>query len=134
MRLWTSGEVDIDVADGYREARNWVEEAVNQELTNVEFSCPFIEWAFIGIVRKEDDRVDYPEIQRKHKKRKVLEFRLKIDHQRFKVGDNFSRRNMIIESLKRSVGLMRTMGITQADLSKLQSVLENVGEKNSELR
>ena len=82
MKLWTSGEIQADVADAYRTARRVVENAVNEELRVTTLDGNIEEWAFLAIIRTQD-HPDYNEIARRDARRKVLEFRLIISHREF---------------------------------------------------
>ncbi|WP_161603797.1 Imm44 family immunity protein [Noviherbaspirillum massiliense] len=118
-----SEEIQSDVAESYMEIRKNIEGTINRKLANSSLSTTFIEWAFIAIVRHQD-HPDYQEIKRKHTKRKVLEFRLKIDHQDFLVGSEVRRIGLIIDALRRCVTHMADFGIIAEDQHKLFAILE----------
>src|SRR6267154_1011380 len=124
MHLWMSGEVQADVGDAHRLARKAVEHAVNERLKNCSLSTNFDEWAFISIIRQRD-HPDYPEVKKKHAKRKVLEFRLKIPHQDFLSANEIGRVDLLISALRRSVNLMNEFGVGSEDRAKLLAVLDD---------
>ncbi len=122
MKLWMSGEIMADVAEPYRVARNAVEACINEQLKHLTLATPFEKWAFIGILRP-DDHPHYPEVCKKHARRKVLEFRLKIDHSEFARSDFQRQKELIIEGLKRSVQKMPDFGVDEQDCSQLMKML-----------
>src|SRR5690348_9459827 len=124
MHLWMSGEVQADVGDAHRSARQAVEQAVNERLKDCSLSVDFDEWAFISIILPHD-HPDNPELKKKHAKRKVLEFRLKISHQDFLNADQIGRIGLLIDALKRSVDLMTEFRVSPQDRAKLTTVLNH---------
>ena len=123
MKLWISGEITADVADAYRAARKQVEQSVNEALKSMALRTEMLKWAFIAIIRR-DDHPDYREFTKRHLDRKVLEFRLKIDHDKFLVSPPEQQAAMIIEALNRSLQLMPEMGIEESDRAQLKAVLD----------
>ena len=123
MKLWMSGEIMADVADAYRSARSAVVSGVNQRLKLLSLKTDFQEWAVIGIIRP-DDLPDYHEIYKADTRRKVLEFRLKIDHSSFGTSDVLHQRMLVIEALKRSVQKMPEFGVEKQDCDQLMKVLD----------
>jgi len=119
-----SGEVQADVGDAHRLARKAVEHAVNERLKNCSLSVDFDEWAFISIIRQQD-HPDYPEFKKKHAKRKVLEFRLKIPHQDFLNASEIGRVELLVSALKRSVNLMAEFRVSSEDQTKLLAALDD---------
>ncbi len=76
-----SSEADIDVAELYRDTRIFIEKQVNSNLDEITFDHDYDKWAFIVMIRDSKNWAD--EVAKRHIKRKVLEFRLKIDHNEF---------------------------------------------------
>lgn len=124
MKLWISAEADIDVADKYRSVRQFIEQKVNEFLTTVCIENEFEKWAFIAIIRS--DQGWGTEVVKQHKKRKVLEFRLKIDHGDFLQGDFEQCVNLMKDSLLCSVKKMGGLDISVSDRKKLISALESL--------
>ena len=128
MELWMSEEIMADVGRAYMVTRKAIKEAVNEQLRNCPLSTSFKEWTFIAIVLDEDDP-DYPEIAKKHVKRKVLEFRLKINHDEFLSASESGRTKLIFDALKRSVNLMSELGVSAEDREKLSKALDAANKK-----
>lgn len=122
MKLWMSGEIQHDVAEGYREARLVVQSKVNERLQGITLNTNLDQWAFIGIIRP-DDHPDYQEVKKFDKRHRTIEFRLKIDHAQFLSGSHAERVVLIIQALMRSVDLMNSLGIDSDDIDKLKSLL-----------
>ena len=112
----------LDVADSYRECRKVIESAVN-DLMLTETILPEIDkWAYIAIIRDED-HPDYSEISTKSSKGKVLEFRLKVSHEKFLKASNSDRIAMVLDSLDRSIDLMPALNISDDNREKIRDIL-----------
>ncbi|SRR5258708_37815372 len=101
MKFWFSGEVQADVADAYRAVRKDVEAALNEALGDRTYGPQLTEWDLIAIIRRSD-HPDFGEMTNYDRSDKSLEFRLKIDHGRFKEADELKRRRMLMECVLRS--------------------------------
>lgn len=122
MKLWMSGEIQHDIAEGYRQARLVVQSKVNERLQRITLNTNLDQWAFIGIIRP-DDHPDYQEVKKFDKRHRTIEFRLKIDHAQFLSGSHAERVVLIIQALRRSVDLMNALGVDSDDIDKLKSIL-----------
>jgi hypothetical protein len=81
MVVWISGEFDAEVSEGYRLARNEIEDAINFRIENQ--NCGIVvKWALIPLVMNPEIGT-YGEIEKYWKKKHEMEFRLKIDHAAF---------------------------------------------------
>jgi len=125
MKLWMSGELQADIADAYREVRREIEASVNAKLQDSFPDGPFEEWTVIPIILAEDDPM-FAEFSKKHVKSKALEFRLKIDHERFLNGDLRERRVLVLDMLERCIGMMAKMGLSQDQISALRTAVTAV--------
>jgi hypothetical protein len=77
MNIWMSGEIQDDVGYAFTQARNDVEGTLNAVVADRDYGNGVQKWAFIPIILpREDER--WGEIRKYHKRRKVVEFRLKI--------------------------------------------------------
>ncbi|MDR5741433.1 MULTISPECIES: Imm44 family immunity protein [unclassified Caballeronia] len=115
-------EADSDVADAFREARKIVEDKINSRLISLSLQNSFEKWAFIAMIRSDKDWAN--EIAKKNSQKKVLEFRLKIDHERFLNGDLVERQRLLLSALSCSVDKMEKLGISDNDRSLLYSILQ----------
>lgn len=117
-----SGEIQADVADAYREARNAIESEIDRLLEDVSLMEKAEKWAFIAIIRKEDSP-DYDEIVKRSSRGKVLEFRLKIPHAQFLAASPNERIDLILKALCRSVKLMGQLDVSAETTDRLQAIL-----------
>ncbi|MGG8094669.1 Imm44 family immunity protein [Klebsiella aerogenes] len=124
MKLWISSEADIDVAEQYREVRYFLEPEINKYLEEIVFDNNYDKWAYVAMIR--DNKNWAVEIAKKHVKRKVLEFRLKIDHGDFLNGNFYQRVALFIDALQRSIEKMEKLGVSENDRDKLSVILESV--------
>lgn len=119
-----SAEVDADVGDAHRHARNAVEPAVNRALEGVSFNEPFDEWAFLSIIVADAVLPGFPEVVKKSSKGKVLEFRLQIPHEEFKLASPGGKMAMLFDALSRSVDLMPKLKVSSDSQEKFRTALE----------
>jgi hypothetical protein len=104
MRFWMSGEVQDDIADAHRIARKEIEQALTSELSACDYGLQ--QWAFISMITPWVDDEDYPEVKRYRKKERTVEFRLRIDHKRFKAASPTVQLRLLAESALRSFDLL----------------------------
>ncbi len=120
MQFWNSCEAEVDVADPLRYAGNDIEDKLNEALSTRSYGDGVVEWAIIFIMLSQDDP-NYCEIQRFHKKRKVVEFRLKVDHAKFKSGTEIEQRQLLSAAILRSFRLTSKMKLDDFDQTKYES-------------
>jgi hypothetical protein len=108
MHFWLSGEVNHDVADACRVVRNKLEADLNSALLGRDYGCSVDEWALIFIVLPTNDS-RYAEVRKFWKKRRVVEFRLQVDHAAFLSADAHGRMKLLCESIIRSIDLASSL-------------------------
>ena len=124
MTFWSSSEATREASDLFRPLRNRVEAEINESLSDLVLGPQWDgwKWAFIAIIMsKEFD--DYPERVRRNTKHKVLEFRLKIDHDLFIAASPGERLVLYLTELQRSVELMEKWNMSREDRTALSVVL-----------
>lgn len=124
MTFWSSSEATSEASELFRPLRNKVEADINESLSAVVLASQWDgwKWAFIAIIMsKEFDH--YPERVRRNTKHKVLEFRLKIDHDLFVASSPGERLSLYLTELQRSVGLMGKWKMSEKDRTSLSDVL-----------
>ncbi|MFH1932546.1 MAG: Imm44 family immunity protein [Pseudomonadota bacterium] len=121
IRFWMSGKIQSDVGDYYREASNIIEAVLNQYVEGENYGEGLKEWGFIAIILKSGFDEYYPEIKRYRKKKREVEFRLKINYKKFLKGNAETHLKLMAESVLRSFDLMREMNIKDFDLERLTS-------------
>jgi hypothetical protein len=123
-RLFMSGEIEGDVYDSYRVARNEVEKRLNSTLENNSYGLLEL-WGVIPIIR-EVESAAYCEIKKYRKKKREFEFRLKIDYATFKGADDLEKRKIIMAVLLRSIDEMRTLVSEGINYAQLESDVRGV--------
>lgn len=122
MKLWMATEADSDVADAFREVRKIIEEKINLRLIDLSLENSFEKWAFIAMIRADENWAN--EVVKKNSKRKVLEFRLKVDHESFLNGSLAERERLLLSALSCSVDKMKKLGVSDDDRDSLYSILK----------
>ncbi|WP_071059047.1 Imm44 family immunity protein [Pelistega sp. MC2] len=130
MRLWTSAEAEHTVGQEYSKIVRGIEKIVNSYIEDKQFSDAYKDWRWAYIAMLEGPimkTMDLPEIVRRSIKRKVLEFRLKIDYQSFLDGDYNQRLKLIIDSLNRCLEhpkMKKTWKVAEGDIVVLKEALQ----------
>ena len=112
-----------DVADVWRPARKAVETAINEVIERKDYFLPVDAWHCIGVVR--DDEV-FDERIRFLKKKRDMDFRLRIQHSAFKAATQHEREKMIFEMLLRSLEILRSKAGEAAGFDILVADLRGV--------
>jgi hypothetical protein len=113
-----------EVADSFRSVRARLEKAVNAQIASLS-AVEFEKWAVIAILRP-DDHPDYQEVSRLDKRKKVIEFRLKIDYAAFSSGSEKEQFFLLKRLLLRSLGDMPKKGIPLAETEPLKTIVERI--------
>lgn len=125
MNIWMSGEIQDDVGAVFRQARNEVEQALNDALAERHYGPSVQKWALIPIILpREDER--WGEVQKYDKRQKVAEFRLKIHHDTFKTATPVGQKSMICACLLRSADLFPLLGVNGFDHVAFRADVERV--------
>jgi hypothetical protein len=114
MKIWMSGEIQSDIAEGYDRARKQIEAAFNRSFAERDFGEGLVELAYIAIIRKIDSP-DYGEVKKYSKRDRSAEFRLKIPHEIFLRANDHERTRLVAASVLRAVGLLRDLKIKNFD-------------------
>jgi hypothetical protein len=120
MKFWMSGEVQDDVSYDFCRLLNRVEASLNSFLENRSYGSGLLEWNFIPIILPEDGPSGLKEVKRYKKRDKTCEFRLRVDHARFKESDSRQQTILFCEALLRSLALLESMNIKDFDVSALR--------------
>lgn len=121
MKLWIGGEISAEVADSFRRARSSVERAINEAIGTKEYSIGVASWDCIAILR--DDNA-MKEIIKYSAKKREMDFRLRIDLQKFQTGSDLQREALIFEMLERSLALLKEKGAPREGLDLLAADLK----------
>jgi hypothetical protein len=121
MKLWIGAEMDADVADSFREARNRVEVAINRVTLPKSYDLPVTDWDCIAIVRADEN---FPERVCYSQKNREMDFRLRIDHAGFKAASLHDQELMLFTMLRRSLELLAKRLPTTLKLDELYADLK----------
>jgi hypothetical protein len=125
MKLWMSAEVMHDVYDDCSAVQNYLEKAINALIENYSLGI-YEKWAVIAIILDEHGP-NYPEVFRNHKSKKVIEFRLKIDHDLFLHASAQEQITLVAKMLLRSLDEMvarnKNLKIPQSDIDSLKIIV-----------
>lgn len=130
-----SAEIQRDVYDDYRQARQVIEREINNCIGKKDYGKGLKKWAYIAIIRARDSD-DYDEVAEYSKNKGIVEFRLKLNHDAFLKGTPTDRVRLLSDSLIRSLEMMPEIGVVGVDLTKLRKdvshciskVVDNIGE------
>ncbi len=128
MKLWMSGEIHKDVADGYSIARNDVEGRINQAFLNHEFGRGLEKWAVIAIILPPGWGDRWTEVKKYDRRRRQTEFRLIINFETFNGASDTRQRDLIFDLLLRSIDLMEELPVPDVDFPLLRSVVLTVAK------
>ena len=131
MKFLSTLETDEQVGDELNEVRKSIESKVNEEIDKIKLNNKEFQdwkWAFIGICINPLLGLDFKEIVRRDNKRKVLEFRLHIDHKAFVDSTTSERYVLFLDALRRSVNheKMDKWGFLDSDKDKLLEMLNSI--------
>jgi hypothetical protein len=111
MRFWLSGEVMVDVADAHREARNEVENDLNNLFAPRDYGRGLRELAFISIILPPAEDA-FAEVYRYDKKDRTVEARFKINHLDFRMAaDKAGRKRLLLDGIERAIARMGELKI-----------------------
>ena len=127
MKVWISGEVDAEVGDAFHEAMWRVDSLLNEELEKETYDLPLDSWDCIAIIR--DDEV-FGEITRYSKKKRDMDFRLRIGHTQFKTASPLEREALMFEMMRRSLTLLASKGLAGPELDRLAADAERVAARH----
>lgn len=106
MKFWLSGEVMADVADVHREARNEVENELNEQFAPRDYGRGLRELAFISIILPPGEDA-FAEVYRYDKRERTVEARLKINHLDFRMApDKAGRKRLLLDGVERAIARM----------------------------
>ncbi|MGB8352285.1 MAG: Imm44 family immunity protein [Chthoniobacteraceae bacterium] len=127
MKLWIGGELSADIADVYRQARIIVENAINSTIQEVDYRLELDGWDCITIIRDDEN---FGEKLSYSKKKREMDFRLRVDHLRFRSADVLSRQAMLVQMLLRSIEILKQKGLSEEGLDRLLQDVRLVAQQN----
>lgn len=128
MKLWIGGEVEAEIADVFRMARNSVESKINNIIQRQHYELPFKSWDCIAIIRNDEN---FEEIHKFSRKGRDMDFRLKVDCRLFKEGDEHAREQLLYQMLLKSLALLSEKGVHEPDLEQLRTCVMEIAAGGS---
>ncbi len=112
-----------------------MEDVVNVALKGRDYGSggQIVVWALIPTILNPHflESTGYQEIRKYHKKRRVIEFSLRIDHATFKAADDAGRRKHIFAMVLRSVEEARAMkNLPPFDFQRFEADLLQIGRQH----
>jgi hypothetical protein len=123
--LWMSGEIQGDVHDEYRLARQDIESSVNAVFSSFDYGDGLVKWYVIPTILEKTPE-GYGEINRYVKKERSFESRPAIPHAEFKAADAAGKRMLIIRGMLLSLDKFRRRKIPGIDFAKIESDLREL--------
>jgi hypothetical protein len=125
MRLWIGGEISQDVYDAHVFSRDEIEHIVNDRLKKLNYGSGLKSWDVIPIIMPKRRQIDYPEIAKYSQKKRDCEFRLYIDHAKFKKGSQAEQYRLYCDMLTRSLDYLESWNIPKFDVEQMRKDFES---------
>ena len=122
MRIWIGGELyhDVDDFDLSKE----IVCAVNDRLKTISYGSGLRSWDVIPIIMPKRRQIDYPEVAKYNQKSRDCEFRLYIDHTKFKKGSQAEQYRLYCDTLRRSLDYLESWNIAKLDVQQMRKDFE----------
>lgn len=124
MELWIGGEISAEVADSFRAARGPVEKVINESISKKNYSIDLNSWDCIAILRNDGAM---KEIVKYSPKKKEMDFRLRINFDKFLSASDSERKVLIFAMLDRSLVLLKDKGVDGEGLDILIADVRSIG-------
>jgi hypothetical protein len=110
MRIFISGETDADIGDAYRKLIMEIGPKLKILCGEKSYGEEILEIAIIPTIfsPKTSDVLQYKERKRYSPKTRAADFRLRIDHQKFKDADEDGKRKLILQNIIDSIRILKT--------------------------
>lgn len=125
MKLWISGEMDSNIGDYFRIARNHVENEINTILTSKDYGDGISSWDMIMVVSK-DKANEYFNFDRKSKE---TDIRIVINYEKFENSNLLHKKQIIFDAIIFSVEKMTAFNITDFNFVDLKNDLLQTKKK-----
>lgn len=127
MKLWISGEIEGPIDEAFRDARKKMEQTINAVIEDKTYGLPLDGWDCIAILRKDNN---FEEITKYSKKKQDMDFRLKVDYDKFLSGTQLQREKLFFNMLERSLALLKEKGLPADGIDQLHLDLKRVAAEN----
>jgi len=120
MILWMSNETDMGIdSDNLRQIRNDIEKQTNTYLKEIEYKHPKVEKIRIVFVLRDDDfsvMLGGQGVVRKERGELAYGINLRLEYNRFKDGDDNTRKKMIYEGIFTTLKLLKEKKIKDLEV------------------
>ena len=127
MKIWIGGEIESSIEDDFRKARSKVEKSINENIEKNTYNIPVESWDCIAIVR-DDEQLEELFIYDSHNNE--MDFRLRVDYQKFLVGNSNEQEQLIFEICLRSLKKLQEFIGSSTDLNNLIKDVSILGKLN----
>ena len=124
-----SAEFEGGIGDQLREARNNVENEINKVIETKSYDIELKGWDCIIILMKKDP--DFNEVVKYSKKKQDMDFRLKIDFEKFSNSTPHEQQQLIYQMLDRSLDLLIEKGVASDGINTLRKDVAEVAKKSN---
>jgi len=125
LRIWIGGEIESSIEDDFRKARSKVEKSINENIEQNTYNIPVESWDCIAIVR-DDEQLE--ELFAYDSRNNDMDFRLRVDYQRFLVGNSNEQEQQVFEICLRSLRKLQEFIGSSTDLSNLIKDVSKIGK------
>jgi len=108
LRFWLGGEIDVDIAEAFRVARNEVEAELNRAVLGLPLGDGVKKWYVIPMLIARNT-LDYLVIRKYERRERSFEFRLPADHGAFAVASEPEKRKTIVGLVLESIASARSI-------------------------
>jgi len=127
LKIWIGGEIESSIEDDFRKARSKVEKSINENIEKNTYNIPVESWDCIAIVR-DDEQLEELFIYDSHNNE--MDFRLRVDYQKFLVGNSNEQEQLIFEICLRSLKKLQEFIGSSTDLNNLIKDVSILGKLN----
>lgn len=134
MKFWFSGEVDVEVADSYRHVRNALENRLNALCAGRDYGNAIQKIAIIPMILGPKFQEGRTERRLWKHKEGIADYRMIIDFETFKHGDDASRERLLLENTIHAIrDLERKVGKRFAGGVLIDSILKEFGLRQEDI-
>lgn len=126
MKIWTSSETSSGLGKGPGSILLDIENSFNSELSDKNYGSGIIEFTYIAIILGKEFDI-YDEIKKFHKKKKELEFRLKVNYSDFRNASEEEKYNLLFLSILLAIDESKKFNISSYDQASLRSDFVELG-------
>jgi len=122
MEIWIGAEFEGDIDDQLMDAQNFVEDEINLCINGKSYDIELDGWDCIAIVMGDDPFHD--EVVKYSKKKRDMDFRLKINFDAFVKSDALGQQKLFFQMLQRSLDLLIEKGANESGVKALRADVE----------